>query len=97
MIGQEAWQARIDARDLRIAVVGLGYVGLPVAVTFANAGFRVLGVERIEQRAAMVRGGHNPIEGDEPGLSEALRRVVSSGHLDATSDAAIPTHILSTL
>ncbi len=88
MIDQETWQTRIDARDVRIAVVGLGYVGLPVAVTFANAGFHVVGVERIEQRAAMVRGGHNPIEGDEPGLSEALRRVVSSGHLDATSELA---------
>jgi len=93
MIDQEAWQARVDARDVRIAVVGLGYVGLPVAVTFANVGFRVLGVERIEQRAATVRGGHNPIEGDEPGLSEALRRVVASGHLDATSDLAMVSSV----
>lgn len=84
----EAWQSRIHARDVRIAVIGLGYVGLPVAVTFANAGFRVVGIERIEARAAMVRGGQNPIEGDEPGLADALRRVVSSGHLDASSDIA---------
>lgn len=88
MSSTEAWQTRVEARELRIAILGLGYVGLPVAVTFANAGFHVIGIERLESRAAMVRGGQNPIEGDEPGLADALRRVVSSGHLDASSDIA---------
>ena len=36
---------RIDAHDARIGVIGLGYVGLPLAVEFAKAGFRVTGFD----------------------------------------------------
>jgi phosphoglycerate dehydrogenase-like enzyme len=41
----ESWQARVEAREVVVGVVGLGYVGLPVACEFARAGFRVVGVD----------------------------------------------------
>ncbi len=78
--------ARIEARSARLAVVGLGYVGLPVAATFAAAGFHVVGVERDPARAAAISRGECPIGGDEPGLAELLTRVVGAGALTATVD-----------
>src|SRR5688572_25103090 len=48
---------RIVSREARIAIMGCGYVGLPLGVAFAEAGFRVLGVEIDERRgAALARG-----------------------------------------
>ncbi|MGH2687004.1 MAG: UDP-N-acetyl-D-glucosamine dehydrogenase, partial [Actinomycetota bacterium] len=43
---------RVAAREAVVGVAGLGYVGLPVAVTFAEAGFRVVGVDRDRERLA---------------------------------------------
>lgn len=68
------------------AVIGLGYVGLPVACTLAQAGFRVLGIERDEAKAARINEGISPISDQEPGLAELLREALSSGRLQATAD-----------
>lgn len=81
------FEARVEARSLRLAVVGLGYVGLPVAATFATAGFSVTGVERDAARAAAVARGECPIGGDEPGLAARIATCVASGTLTATDDA----------
>src|SRR5690348_3308013 len=43
-------QEKIAARTLRVAVIGLGYVGLPLAITFAEAGFHVTGIDVDEQK-----------------------------------------------
>jgi UDP-N-acetyl-D-mannosaminuronic acid dehydrogenase len=77
--------ARVEARTLRIAVVGLGYVGLPVAATFAAAGFPVVGVERDAARAAAITRGQCPIGGDEPGLAARIADTVAAGKLTATA------------
>jgi UDP-N-acetyl-D-mannosaminuronic acid dehydrogenase len=69
-----------------IGVIGLGYVGLPVACEFARAGFRVIGLDIKADRVAKIEAGINPIEGNEPGLSELLREVIGSGRLQATCD-----------
>lgn len=79
-------QARIARREARLAVVGLGYVGLPVACMFADAGFQVTGVEIRAERVARINAGESPIEGEEPGLAELLARVVAAGRLHATTD-----------
>ncbi len=71
-----------------IGVVGLGYVGLPVACEFARAGFRVIGVDLKAERVAQINAGINPIEGNEPGLAELLAEVIGSGRLWATTDYA---------
>lgn len=76
----------IDKRNTVIAICGLGYVGLPVALLFARAGFRVFGVDRNEERIAKIQCGQNPIEGKEPGLKELLRVVHQKGNFQATDD-----------
>jgi UDP-N-acetyl-D-mannosaminuronic acid dehydrogenase len=79
-------RAKIEDRKAAIGVVGLGYVGLPVACKFADAGFRVIGVDIKAERVAQINAAENPIEGREPGLAELLTKVVKSGNLYATSD-----------
>jgi len=74
---------RIDQKTAQLAVIGLGYVGLPVACEFARAGFTVLGVDVRADRVAQINAGRLPMEGKEPGLAELLAQVVESGRLRA--------------
>lgn len=76
----------IAKRETQIAVVGLGYVGLPVACCFAAAGFEVTGVDIQVERVRQINEGVSPIKGCEPGLAELLATVVSSGRFQATTD-----------
>ena len=48
--------------DRRVAVVGLGYVGLPLAVSFAEAGLEVEGIDVSETRVGTIRAGRSPID-----------------------------------
>lgn len=77
---------RIQVQEARLGVIGLGYVGLPVACRFAEVGFDVLGVDIKPERVAKINAGKSPIEGKEPGLQELLARVVAAGQLQATTD-----------
>jgi UDP-N-acetyl-D-mannosaminuronic acid dehydrogenase len=70
-----------------VVVVGLGYVGIPVASVLAEEGFDVIGLEIDAKRVALIKKGGNPIEGREPGLSELIQKVVASGKLQATTDS----------
>ncbi len=79
----------IRRKEARVAVIGLGYVGLPVACMFARAGFAVVGIRRNEEKVAHINKGLCPIEGKEPGLSELLARVVADGRLRASTDYAL--------
>ena len=47
---QQSIQDRIASRNLRVAVLGLGYVGLPLAVAFAEAGFQITGIDIDEKK-----------------------------------------------
>lgn len=76
----------IRNKEAQIAVIGLGYVGLPVACTFAQAGFQVLGVERDKGKAARIQSGSCPIGGSEPGLAELLTEVIEAGRLQVSTD-----------
>jgi UDP-N-acetyl-D-mannosaminuronic acid dehydrogenase len=78
----------IEDRSAVIGVIGLGYVGLPVAAVFADAGFNVIGVDLLSDRVDLINSGRSPIEGKEPGLSELLEKVAGSGKLFATTDCA---------
>jgi UDP-N-acetyl-D-glucosamine dehydrogenase len=73
----------IETRAARVGVIGLGYVGLPLAVEFARRGLRATGFEVDERKAASVNGGDSYI-GDV--TSDALREVVASERLHATTD-----------
>ena len=70
---------------MKIAVVGLGYVGLPLAMVFAEAGIEVVGVEAVAERCAEINAGRSYIQ-DIP--SEALTPVVDAGLMSATTDYA---------
>jgi UDP-N-acetyl-D-mannosaminuronic acid dehydrogenase len=77
---------KIQRKEARLAVIGLGYVGLPVACAFAEAGFDVVGVELLEERVAKINAGVSPIEGHEPGLAELISSVAGTRRFIATSD-----------
>ena len=61
----------MPATDSRIAIVGLGYVGLPLAISFVEAGCDVVGVDANPARVAELRGGHSPIDDIEESGSAA--------------------------
>jgi UDP-N-acetyl-D-mannosaminuronic acid dehydrogenase len=69
-----------------LGVIGLGYVGLPVACMFAQTGYSVIGLDVKQDRIDQINRGESPIEGKEPGLAELLAEVVSAGSLVATMD-----------
>lgn len=69
-----------------VAVIGLGYVGLPLAVEKAKAGYRTIGFDIQESKVRMVNEGHNYI-GDV--VSEELEDLVKKGTLSATTDFSI--------
>ena len=79
------WEA-IENKTAKVVVLGLGYVGLPVACLFADAGFPVAGIRRSQDRVDMINQGQCPLEGEEPGLAELMSRVVSEGRFRATTD-----------
>ena len=81
-----------------VAVVGLGRVGLPLALSFADRGLEVIGVERQAAVLEQVAAGHMPFR--ETGTQELLERVLASGRLErsrAVQDAARADHIVLTL
>ncbi len=53
---------KITNRQARIGIVGLGYVGLPLAVEFSQAGFRVVGIDTDKRLVAGIRAGRSHIE-----------------------------------
>lgn len=76
---------KIMDRTVTLGVVGLGYVGLPLAVEKAKAGFHVIGFDVQSQKVDMVNAGHNYI-GDV--VNADLEMIVKDGHLRATTDFA---------
>ncbi len=79
----EALVARIESRDIRIAILGLGYVGLPLAVAFAEAKFRVIGIDIDEKKVRLVNRSISYIE-DIP--NDRLAPLVKGDFLSATSN-----------
>jgi UDP-N-acetyl-D-glucosamine dehydrogenase len=74
---------KVDDRTATVAVIGLGYVGLPLALEIAKAGFRVLGIEIDRGRVKSIEEGVSYID-DVP--SEDLQRLVEEERLSATND-----------
>ncbi len=76
---------RIRRREAKVGVVGLGYVGLPLGIAFADAGFGVVGIDVDPRKLERLEKGESYIK-HIPG--EEVRKVTSSGKLQATSDFA---------
>lgn len=76
---------KIEDKTIRVGVVGLGYVGLPLAVEKAKAGFETVGFDVQAAKVDMVNAGHNYI-GDV--VDSDLTEIVKSGRLRATTDFA---------
>jgi UDP-N-acetyl-D-glucosamine dehydrogenase len=76
-------EEKIRSRRARIGIVGMGYVGLPLAVEFAKAGFSVTGIDTNEEKVRRVNAGDSYV-GDVP--SSTLGPLVESGKLRATAD-----------
>ena len=68
-----------------VGIIGLGYVGLPLATAFAEAGLHVIGFDLAEDKIAALDAGHSYIE-DVP--SSELAQLIESGVLEATADPA---------
>jgi UDP-N-acetyl-D-glucosamine dehydrogenase len=75
--------AKIDNRTACVGVVGLGYVGLPLALEFANAGFHVIGYDVSERVTMNLMGGKSHIQDVS---SKELARLVKAGKFEATAD-----------
>jgi len=69
-----------------VAVIGLGRVGLPLAIAFADHGLSVLGIDKQAERLDTVSDGRMPFK--EPGTAEALGRALAAGRLDLSERAA---------
>ncbi len=80
---QQTLEDKIRNRKARVGIVGLGYVGLPLAVEFAKAGFEVIGIDLSESKVAKVNAGESYIADIPAGVFKPL---VESGKIRATSD-----------
>jgi UDP-N-acetyl-D-glucosamine dehydrogenase len=82
----ETLLSKIENKEAVIGVVGLGYVGLPLAVEKAKAGYKVIGFDVQENRVEQVNNGINYI-GDV--VNEDLSEIIKSGQFIATTDYAM--------
>jgi UDP-N-acetyl-D-mannosaminuronic acid dehydrogenase len=81
--------------DYDVSVIGLGRVGLPLALCFADRGLRVLGIDNDPERLGAVRDGRMPFE--ETGMQAVLDRVGPLEVSDRATDAARAQHVVITL
>ena len=78
--------SKIDDRSAHVCVVGLGYVGLPLALAFSEAGFRVTGIDKDPRKVGAVNAGETYV----PDVStQYLSMQLETGRLAATTDTAV--------
>ncbi len=77
---------RLKRRDGRVVVIGIGYVGLPLVVEFAQAGFHVTGYDKDARKVELLKQGESYIE-DIP--TSVLKPLVEAGKLTASIDESV--------
>jgi UDP-N-acetyl-D-glucosamine dehydrogenase len=82
----EQLAGKIQSKTARVGVVGLGYVGLPLAVEYAEAGYQVTGIDLSEGKVARINAGDSYI-GDVP--SASVGPLAANGKLRATTDFSV--------
>src|SRR5437762_13086525 len=83
---RQALEEKIVSRQARVGIVGLGYVGLPLAVEFAKAGFTVAGIDVSPSKVAKVNSGESYIADIDQAVFKSL---VDAGKISATSDFGV--------
>src|SRR5215831_15844040 len=82
----DALRSKLEGRTAEVGVVGLGYVGLPLAVELARAGFRTTGIDLDRRKVDAINRGESYIQ-DVPTADVA--EFHKAGRLSATTDASI--------
>jgi UDP-N-acetyl-D-glucosamine dehydrogenase len=82
----EALSQKIATKTARVGIVGLGYVGLPLAVEYAKAGFTVTGIDLIESKVARINAGDSYVQDV---ASREVDALVRDGKLKATTDFSV--------
>jgi UDP-N-acetyl-D-glucosamine dehydrogenase len=77
---------KLKDRTAVVSVLGMGYVGLPLAVVFAEAGLKVIGIDPVQEKVEMLNRGESYVM-DVP--SETVARLVKEGRLEATTDFSV--------
>jgi UDP-N-acetyl-D-glucosamine dehydrogenase len=78
--------AKIKDRRANVSIIGLGYVGLPLSVELAAAGFKVTGFDVSEKKVRLLNSGRSDIDDIS---DEEVRKMVRSGHFRATTDPKV--------
>ncbi|MCX6034363.1 MAG: nucleotide sugar dehydrogenase [Chloroflexi bacterium] len=86
MSQREALIQKFREKKIRVAILGMGYVGLPLAVVFAEAGFNITGIDPDKRKIDLLNKGVSYIP-DIP--TERLAPLVKSGHLKASTDFSV--------
>src|SRR3954467_10409444 len=81
-----ALEQKIRERTARVGIIGLGYVGLPLAVEFANAGFAVTGIDVLQSKIDGLNRGESHVQ-DVP--SADIAKYVGAKKFHATSDFSV--------
>jgi UDP-N-acetyl-D-glucosamine dehydrogenase len=79
-------KSRIERREANLAVIGLGYVGLPLAVEFGKAGFHVFGIDVDEARVASLRRGRSHVQDV---ATRDVRELIRADRLEPTTDFSV--------
>ena len=77
---------KLDDRSAKVVVLGLGYVGLPLAAVLAEAGYQVIGVDPEQEKISLLNQGISYIDDVD---KEVIRKLTSKGNLSATSDFSV--------
>ena len=77
---------KLKEKEARVAILGLGYVGLPLAVVFAEAGFHVTGIDPDSQKVDSLKKGISYIPDVK---TEDVDRLVKTGYITATTDFSV--------
>ncbi len=77
---------KLEKKDAKIAILGMGYVGLPLAVVFAEAGFDVTGIDPIQEKVDLINQGESYIL-DVP--TDKIKKLIKDQKLHATSDFSV--------
>ena len=85
--------ARIRAHQVTVGIIGLGYVGLPLALTFAERGFRVLGFDVDPAKVTAVNRGEGYIQHLDPARVAAAAERALLGELDGSCRTPIGGHL----